>query len=754
MKTLWIISVLLCPCFISTLPKAPVEENVEDPQAKCLEKKFTSNSCLKVFCAPWQRCVDGRCVCKLPYQCPKNGTLNVCTEGGKMYKNYCHLKSAECSNPIHRFSSDLPCGTFEISLTHKKSDSKGIVNVKLPKSDSPSLLCGRGWTISEANVACKQLKFPKGASLLFRTEDFNVPEEGLEDSPCLEVKCKGLENSLAECSIKNSNHNGRQPAGVVCYTETRECDKDEFSCVNGKCISATRACNGANDCGDLSDELCCSKCKNSFHCKSDTCIPLEYKCNNELDCITGDDEFNCTGGSGNSGKIGKRATVHLINSFRKCPLALSLGFYEILCISIISLGSGQPSEGYYSLAVPPSLQAHVEAEKSLTWTGLQGECLPHLHSPPPPISTYQTAEPRGRSLRPPAQTAHTSIKPSARSSKAVPILHHTGGSGGKPSPPETAATALSPLERKFCYNVKKCIMAYLHFHLTKCSFSHTEQNNAVPYDMDSERKLLRDSLPRLHCGVVKRAARQKRIIGGVKAVKNQFPWQVAVKDGSQVNCGGIYIGGCWVLTAAHCVRDNQPQKYRVIVELLDRLAYDGDIDSFPVKSVKVHESYNPKTYENDIALLEVVNIYQSDKCMQVDNNLVPACMPWSSYQFKAGETCVVSGWGRAEGLSKVFHLMWGHINLMDNCSSVYKERFLDKMECAGTYDGSIDACKGDSGGPLVCYDVNNVAYLWGIVSWGDNCGLAGYPGVYTKVSEYFEWISRKVGRQLIAQYNV
>lgn len=80
--------------------------------------------------------------------------------------------------------------------------------------------------------------------------------------------------------------------------------------------------------------------------------------------------------------------------------------------------------------------------------------------------------------------------------------------------------------------------------------------------------------------------------------------------------------------------------------------------------------------------------------------------------------------------------------------------FLLPLSCSGTDDGSIDACKGDSGGPLVCKDVNNVTYVWGVVSWGENCGRPEYPGVYTKVASYFDWISHHVGRSLISQYNV
>ncbi|KAM4808911.1 complement factor I [Rhinophrynus dorsalis] len=584
MKTLCLVCVLCLFCVnVLTSDISGTISDAEDQQKHTCQ--YDALSCRKVFCAPWQRCVDGKCLCKVPYQCPPNGTTGVCTEGKKTLPNYCRLKSAECANPIHRFSSEAPCtGKFEILM--KKGESKGIVKVKVPKLEKESFLCSKGWGIREANVACKQLGFHSGADASFAKMNFDISEANSTEFDCLTATCRGLETSLAECVLRTGKRNGTLTAGVNCYTESRACNSEEFTCKNEKCIPLSKSCDGENDCGDLSDELCCKECKNSFHCKSDTCIPWQYKCNKEIDCISEEDESDC---------------------------------------------------------------------------------------------------------------------------------------------PEN----------------------------NKDSNTESEQSQIVNYDMEQERRLLKKSLAQISCGVPPhRAARQKRIIGGEKAKKNQFPWQVAIKDGSAVNCGGIYIGGCWVLTAAHCVRASQPQKYRIIIELLDRLSYDGDIDSFPVKTVKVHELYNPDTYENDIALLEVVNIYKKPECIQFDNNMVPACVPWSPYQFKAGDTCTVSGWGRAKGLSKVFHLMWGHINLMDNCTSVYKERFMDKMECAGTYDGSIDACKGDSGGPLVCHDVNNVAYVWGIVSWGENCGLAGFPGVYTKVALYFEWIARHVGRSLISKYNV
>lgn len=61
------------------------------------------------------------------------------------------------------------------------------------------------------------------------------------------------------------------------------------------------------------------------------------------------------------------------------------------------------------------------------------------------------------------------------------------------------------------------------------------------------------------------------------------------------------------------------------------------------------------------------------------------------------------------------------------------------MVCAVGSNPPKDACQGDSGGPLV---VRNV--LVGIVSWGEGCANANYPGVYTRVSEYSPWIRQKL----------
>jgi len=79
-------------------------------------------------------------------------------------------------------------------------------------------------------------------------------------------------------------------------------------------------------------------------------------------------------------------------------------------------------------------------------------------------------------------------------------------------------------------------------------------------------------------------------------------------------------------------------------------------------------------------------------------------------------------------------------SLSPDCLAVYEDvGFIARdMICAG--DVGLDACQGDSGGPLLCEgDVT-----CGIISFGNGCGLEGFPGVCTEIATYLDWIEEKI----------
>ena len=85
------------------------------------------------------------------------------------------------------------------------------------------------------------------------------------------------------------------------------------------------------------------------------------------------------------------------------------------------------------------------------------------------------------------------------------------------------------------------------------------------------------------------------------------------------------------------------------------------------------------------------------------------------------------------------------VNILSNTvckrAESYGKKFRKElMLCAGYYSGNKDACGGDSGGPLQCHAPNGGWRLIGVVSFGDMCGMAKKPGIYTRVRAVLDWI--------------
>ncbi|XP_056327064.1 plasminogen activator, urokinase a [Danio aesculapii] len=257
----------------------------------------------------------------------------------------------------------------------------------------------------------------------------------------------------------------------------------------------------------------------------------------------------------------------------------------------------------------------------------------------------------------------------------------------------------------------------------------------------------------LTCGE-RRLDRHSKIIGGSRSTVESQPWMAAIFKGDGFICGGTLIAPCWVLTAAHCFptgKRTQINRYSVVLGKNAINETDQDKEQkFTVSRLVIHKDfdYSTENYTHDIALLKIEDY--NGRCAVKTKTVRTACLPPFQQMLPVGFYCEIAGYGRYQKGNFEFsrYLKQTQVKLISQnvCQRTYynKDEVNENMLCANGRDWKADACQGDSGGPLVC-EVNNTMFIFGIISWGKECAEKNNPGVYTKVSNYNQWISQHTG---------
>uniref|UniRef100_A0A6M2DZR7 Putative trypsin-like serine protease n=1 Tax=Xenopsylla cheopis TaxID=163159 RepID=A0A6M2DZR7_XENCH len=145
-----------------------------------------------------------------------------------------------------------------------------------------------------------------------------------------------------------------------------------------------------------------------------------------------------------------------------------------------------------------------------------------------------------------------------------------------------------------------------------------------------------------HIAVVQLVPDNERIIGGAAAENSSAPYQVSLRDVNNTHfCGGAIINKKWIVTAAHCFNNFNDNTFTVVVgsNYLNEGGYIHEVERL------VKQSFDPKTMENDLALVKIKNEFEFNDKFLLHN---VKAINLRKIEVEKGEKAKITGWGITE----------------------------------------------------------------------------------------------------------
>ncbi|XP_068536373.1 atrial natriuretic peptide-converting enzyme isoform X1 [Anas acuta] len=329
-----------------------------------------------------------------------------------------------------------------------------------------------------------------------------TPDEGVEECSPSHFKCRS-----GRCVLASRRCDGQADC---------EDDSDEDSCGCGErglwecplkkmCIKHTMICDGFPDCPDMMDEKNCSFCEeHELECANHECVPRELWCDGQADCSDSSDEWDCVTLSKN------------MNSLMFLTIHRSAADNHV-CADEWQENLSQLACNQMGLGGPPTTEIVLEDEE------IQHQKWLNLH-------------PDWKNKN--ASTLHALL-----------------------------------VNGQICRSRSKVALL--------C----TKED----------------------CGRRPAARMNKRILGGRTSRPGRWPWQCSLQsEPSGHICGCVLIAKRWVLTVAHCFEGRENAAVWKVVFGISNLDHPSSfMQTRLVKTIILHPRYNRAVVDYDISIVEL-----------------------------------------------------------------------------------------------------------------------------------------------------
>lgn len=221
------------------------------------------------------------------------------------------------------------------------------------------------------------------------------------------------------------------------------------------------------------------------------------------------------------------------------------------------------------------------------------------------------------------------------------------------------------------------------------------------------------------------------ITGSIVAERLHFPYMASVGIASEHICGGILVNASIVLTSAACASVITPGSANVEIGVNNIRFPEADTERMFISLIIVHEDYDSRSGENDLALL----------WLEDASKFTPAKLAASPP--KVGDEVTLAGWGaNREGgqLRDKLSLTTNPIISRSDCKTALPDEEIPAtVLCDMTPGGGRGACEGDAGGPVVGKDGAVVGVISRFLD-DQSCGTV--PDVVVDLTQYKTWIAK------------